>query len=194
MLHVVNCWEDGDWLVMVGCRQADPSLKPDRRDGRIAAMLSGLKIQGHLHRWEMNLVTGETREVALADLDAEFPMIAPSWLGRRNRFTYEQVIPVEVPATFEALVKVDIHSGATERYDYGAGRYGSESPFAARAGAGPDAAEDDGYVLSMVTDTRDWSSSCLVFHAQHLADGPIARVKLPHRVPAGFHATWMPGA
>ena len=194
MLHVVNCWEDGDWVVMVGCRQADPSLRPDRRDGRLAAMLSGLKIQAHLHRWEMNLVTGETRETQIDDLDAEFPMIARSWLGRRSRFTYEAVIPVEVPATFEALVKVDIHTGEAERYDYGPGVFGSESPFAPRAGAGPDAAEDDGYILSFATDTSDWSSSCLVFHAQHVSDGPIARVHLPHRVPAGFHATWMPAA
>ena len=32
MLHVVNCWEEGDEIVMVGCRTDDPSLKPDRRD------------------------------------------------------------------------------------------------------------------------------------------------------------------
>ena len=58
MLHVVNCWEDGDKIVMLGCRTTDPSLKPERRDGKIAAMLSGLKLQANLYRWEMNLATG----------------------------------------------------------------------------------------------------------------------------------------
>ena len=45
MLHVVNCWEEGDEIVMIGCRTADPTLHPDRRDGKIAAMLSGLKLK-----------------------------------------------------------------------------------------------------------------------------------------------------
>lgn len=189
MLHVVNCWEEGDWVVMVGCRTADPSLKPDRRDGRIAAMLSGLKLQASLHEWRMNRATGETRERALDDFNAEFPMMNPAWTGRRSRYTYLQQIPHEIPATFDALVKVDLETGAREAYTYGPGVYGSEAPFAARPGA---TEEDDGYVVTFVTDTKDWSSACWIFDARHIPDGPIARLAVPQRIPAGFHATWMP--
>lgn len=193
MLHVVNCWEEGDWVVMIGCRQPDMHLHPDKRDGRLAAMLSGLKIHANLYRWRMNLKTGETEEGPLDDLYTEFPMIAPHAMGYRNRFAYHTHIPYEIPATFDALVKYDLEDGSAERYDYGDGVYGSEAPFARRAGASSDAAEDDGYVVTFVTDTADWSSACLVFDAQHIAAGPIARVKLPCRVPAGFHATWIAG-
>ena len=174
---------------MVGCRTDDPTLKPDRRDGKIAAMLSGIKLQARLYEWRMNLATGEARERPLDDLNAEFPMINDAWLGRKNRYAYLQYIPHEIPATFEALVRYDLTDGSHVRYDYGPGVYGSEAPFAARPGA---TAEDDGYVLTFVTDTRDWSSRVLVFDAAHIADGPVAQVKLPHRVPAGFHSTWMP--
>jgi carotenoid cleavage dioxygenase len=191
MLHVVNCWEEGDEVVMVGCRTADPSLRPDKRDGPIAAMLSGLKLRACLHEWRMNLVTGATSERQLSELNAEFPMIDERRLGRANRYTYEQVIPYEIPATFDAVVKVDVRTGATvARYDYGPGVFGSEAPFCPRPGG---TAEDDGWVVSFVTDTRDWSSQCLVFDAQGIEQGPIARVALPARVPAGFHATWVPG-
>ena len=189
MLHVVGCWEEGEEVVMVGCRTDDPTLKPDRRDGKIAAMLSGIKLQARLYEWRMNLATGAARERPLDDLNAEFPMINDAWLGRKNRYAYLQYIPHEVPATFEALVRYDLTDGSHVRYDYGPGVYGSEAPFAARPGA---VAEDDGYVLTFVTDTRDWSSRVLVFDAAHIADGPVAQVKLPHRVPAGFHSTWMP--
>jgi len=190
MLHVVNCWEQGDWIEMIGCRTTDPSLKPKREDGKIAAMLSGLTLQANLYVWRMNMVTGATQEGPLDDLNAEFPMIHPGMLGVRNRWSYHARIPCEVPATFEGLVKYDLHSGAAERVDYGPGVFGSEAPFVPRPGA---IAEDDGWLLSFVTDVSDWSSACWVFHAQALADGPIAKVKLPQRVPAGFHATFVPG-
>ncbi|MEZ4320943.1 MAG: carotenoid oxygenase family protein [Myxococcota bacterium] len=191
MLHVVNCWEEGDWLIMVGCRTSDPSLRPDKRDGKIAAMLSGIKLQANLYVWGMNVVTGETREGPMDDLNAEFPMIHPGRLGVKNRWSYHARIPYEIPATFDGLVKYDLESGAAQRYDYGRGLFGSEAPFAPRPGATD---EDDGWLLTFVTNVADWSSACWVFHAQALRDGPVAKVKLPRRVPAGFHATWVPGA
>ncbi len=189
MLHVVNAWEEGDEVVMVGCRDDDPTLRPDPRDGRIAAMLSGIKLKAQLHEWRMNLVTGETSERRLHDLNAEFPMINPAWQGRKNRYAWLHHIPCEIPATFDALVRYDLSESTLQRYDYGPGVFGSEAPFAARPGG---AAEDDGYLVSFVTDIADWSSSVLVFDAADITAGPLAKVALPQRVPAGFHATWMP--
>ena len=200
MLHVVNCWEEGDWVVMLGCRTEDPSLSPNPEDGKIAAMLSGLKLRASLYRWRMNLVTGETDEGPLDDLNAEFPMVNPRVLGRKNRFSYHQVIPYEIPATFEGLVKYDLDTGTTHRFDYGPHHFGSEAPFAPKDPASDPLAsnpqggtnEDDGYVVTFVTDARDWTSACWIFDAKQIEHGPIAKVALPQRVPAGFHATWMP--
>ena len=192
MLHVVNCWEEGDAVVMVGCRTADPSLKPDPEDGPIAAMLSGIKLQANLYRWRIDLETGAVEEGPIDDTNAEFPMIRPSVTGHANRWAYLQRIPFEIPATFESLMKYDLHSGAYTEHRYGAGVFGSEAPFAPRVGGS--AEEDDGYVVTFVTDTRDWSSACLVFDARDVAAGPLAKVALPQRIPAGFHATWMDGA
>ena len=191
MLHVVNCWEEGGELVMMGCRNPDPTLKPDRRDGKIAAMLSGIKLRASLYEWRMDLETGHTSERPLDDLNAEFPMMNPAFMGRRSRWSYHQLIPHEIPATFDGLVKYDLSDATTQVYRYGDGVFGSEAPFAARPGA---TAEDDGYLLTFVTDTDGWRSACWVFDAQNVTDGPIAKVELPHRVPAGFHATWMPGS
>ncbi len=190
MLHVVNTWEEGDWIVMVGCRTNDPTLRPDPEDGKLAAMLSFLKLQANLYEWRMNLVTGETRERALDDLNAEFPTSNLAFQGRKGRYSYHQMIPWEIPATFDALVKYDIQTGASTRWDYGPGVYGSETTFAARPGA---TEEDDGYLVTLVTDVNDWGSQCLVFDAARVEDGPLARLRVPERVPAGFHATWMDG-
>lgn len=191
MLHVVNCWEEGDEIVMVGCITKDPTLDPNPADGKLAAMLSFLTLQANLHVWRMNLVTGETSEEDLHDLNAEFPTIRADAMGHKNRFAYLQRIPYESPATFDELVKADLQTGSMERFPYGPGVFGSEAPFAPRPGS---TEEDDGYVVSFVTDANDWTSACWVFDAQRIADGPVAKVKLPARIPAGFHATWVPGA
>ena len=68
-----------------------------------------------------------------------------------------------------------------------------EAVYAPKAGATREDAEDDGYVVTVVTNSRDWSSHCLVFDATDVAAGPMARVALPQRVPFGFHASWAPG-
>lgn len=43
-------------------------------------------------------------------------------------------------------------------------------------------AEDDGYVVSFVTDMNTDSSECVVLDASDLARGPVARIRLPHRI------------
>ncbi len=202
ILHIVNCWEEGDWIVMDGCRQPDPSYKRDPANEGLASMLS-LRQRIHvLHRWRFNLKTGETREQQLDDLNTEFPMINPLYAGLKSRFTYNQYIPPldDTPGsltghcqTFDALVKYDTETGAYDRWDYGEGCYGNEAPFATKVGATEKDDEDDGYVITFVTDTATWQSECHLFDARNVGDGPIARIKLPQRIPLGFHTTWVRG-
>jgi carotenoid cleavage dioxygenase len=191
MLHVINCWEEGDWLVQVGCRTNDPSVHGDPQDGELATMIAYMTLQANLYEWRFNLKTGEVRERPLDSLNAEFPSINRNFMGRPSRYAYLQYIPHEAPLRFEALVKYDITRGTHERYDYGPGIFGSEVSFAPRAGA---QAEDDGYLVGFVTDTSDWSSACWVFDARDVKGGPIAKLKLPHRLPGGFHALWVEGS
>ncbi len=54
--------------------------------------------------------------------------------------------------------------------------------------------EDDGYLVTIVSDMNNDISECLVFDARNLASGPVARVQLPERVSSGTHATWAPGS
>jgi carotenoid cleavage dioxygenase len=54
--------------------------------------------------------------------------------------------------------------------------------------------EDDGYLITLVSDMNRDLSECLVFDAQQMAAGPIARVRLPEPVSSGTHATWAAGA
>ena len=66
-------------------------------------------------------------------------------------------------------------------------RYGSEAPFAPRIGA---QSEDDGYLVSFITDTKLDQSECIIVDAKDLEAGPVARIILPQRISSGTHATW----
>lgn len=59
--------------------------------------------------------------------------------------------------------------------------------------ADPDgAAENDGWLLTVVTDRAEGRSDLAVIDARDVAAGPIARVHLPQRLPFGFHSNWFP--
>ncbi len=60
---------------------------------------------------------------------------------------------------FDGVVKVDLETGAEERYAFGDGVFGSETPMAPRPGA---TAEDDGYLVTFTTDMVNDRSECLV--------------------------------
>ena len=142
-----------------------------------------------MHRYRFNLATGGTTEEVLADRNTEFPMVNADFLGARNRYAYNVSINSDTVMYFDGLVKYDLETGTDERYGFGAGRYGSEAPFAPRTGA---TGEDDGYLVSFVYDAATERSEVVILDAQDIAAGPIGRVMLPVRVPNGFHACWVP--
>src|SRR6056297_349395 len=197
ILHVTNCFEDGDWVVMDGCRSTNPMPQAQPGEGELASMLAYMRLEANAYRWRFNLVTGEVREGDIDTLNTEFNKSNPIFHGVPSRYAYHQRIPLYEEGgytlRFTALVKYDNATGARTQWDYGPGVYGSEAVFAPRPGAGRESREDDGYVITLVTDANDWQSHCLVFDAADIAAGPLARVRLPQRVPFGFHATWAAG-
>jgi carotenoid cleavage dioxygenase-like enzyme len=200
LLHVVNTFEEGDWVVMDGCRQANPIPTPDPADAGLAKMLAFRRRVHAFYRWRFNMRTGEVQEYEIDDLNTEFPRVNPLRVGLPYRYAYNQYLPQPEAGslsgrcqTFDALVKYDTQTGAYQRYDYGKNVFGNETPFAPRRGASADDPEDDGYLVTFTTDTNDWSSRALIFDAKDIEKGPICRIRIPHRIPAGFHANWVPG-
>jgi carotenoid cleavage dioxygenase len=194
VLHWVNAYEDGEEIVLDGFFQSDPEGRDgifpgDQRYARTFRMLSIDGMQTRLHRWRLDLVSGQAKEERLSDSLTEFGMINAGLAGRPYRYTYACT---GEPGwfLFDGLVKHDTFTGAEERYRYGPGVFGSETAMAPRAGA---VAEDDGYVITLTTDMNRDLSECLVFDACRIADGPMARIRLPERVSSGTHATWAAG-
>jgi carotenoid cleavage dioxygenase-like enzyme len=187
--HSVNAWQQNGEIVLDVCRVTKPEPRPDA-EGALAQMLSYLRLDAQLHRYRLDLRTGRTREESLDDDNSEFPSVNLGTVGRRSRYAYNMHISPEKTLLFDGLMKYDLADGGSETYWFGDGRWGSEAPFAPRPGA---KAEDDGYLLSYVYDERDARSDVEILDAQDVTAGPLCTIRLPVRVPLGFHATWVPG-
>lgn len=85
---------------------------------------------------------------------------------------------------------VTLASGSSTSVAFGENRYGSEAGFAPRIGA---TAEDDGYLVTFVTDMNEDRSECVLYDAGAMASETVCRIMLPHRISSGTHATWAHG-
>jgi carotenoid cleavage dioxygenase len=190
VLHWINAYEDGDAVVLEGFHQGcpDPRRPGDDRWTVSARYLDANELQTRPYRWRFDLRTGQTTEGFVDDEILEFGMINGAHAGMPYRYTYAMTAE---PGwfLFNGLTRLDMGTGAKERYQFPKGVFASESPMAPRDGATD---EDDGYVVSFVTDMNADASECQVFRAQDVAAGPVARVMLPERMCSGTHTVWAP--
>jgi len=84
-------------------------------------------------------------------------------------------------------VKHDYETGKKTQLEFGKDRYGSEAPFAPRVNAKD---EDDGYLVSFITDMKENRSECVLIDAKDIEAGPVCRIILPHRISSGTHTCW----
>ncbi len=190
VLHWVNAHEEGDEVVLDGYFQEEPTPRPHKQAlpgfEHMMAYLDMHSFRSKLHRWRFDLKTGRTREEHLDERVLEFGMINGRHGGRKNRYAYSTT---SKPGwfLFDGVVKHDLESGSSTAYRLGDNRFGSEAPFAPRLGA---TREDDGYLVSFVTDENTGTSECVLLDAGHIEDGPVVRIALPHKLCSGTHATW----
>jgi carotenoid cleavage dioxygenase-like enzyme len=190
VLHFVNAYEQGDEIIVDGYHQQNPMPESPKEAPtgyeRMMVYLDQHAMGTRLHRWRFNLRTGKTTEEFLDQRILEFGMMNARTTGLPYRYAYSAEAK---PGwfLFTGLVKHDLYSGASTKLDFGSDRYGSEAPFAPRIDS---TAEDDGYLLSFITDERTQQSECLIVDAGRLSDGPVCRIRLPHKISSGTHATW----
>jgi carotenoid cleavage dioxygenase len=189
VLHWINAYEEGDEIVVDGYFQFDPSpgVAPDATlEQRMFRFLDLFALQSRPYRWRLNMKTGAVKEGPLSDTITEFGMINALTAGKKYEWVYS-TIPAVGWFGFEGIIKHNVVTGTEENYQLPDGVYASETVFAPRPSP---RSEDDGYLITFTMDVVNDSSQCLIFDAQNVSDGPVARIQLPERICSGTHATW----
>jgi carotenoid cleavage dioxygenase-like enzyme len=143
-----------------------------------------------LDRWTIDPTAGKVLEERLDDRGQEFPRVDERLVGKPHRYGYGAAFDTG-PITHGDLLKHDLERGSTTSHSFGDGRAAGEGVFVPRS---DDAAEDDGWVMSLVYDAGTDRSDLVILDAQDFAGEPVATVHLPQRVPFGFHGNWIADA
>ena len=144
-------------------------------------------IDAALWRWKIDLDTGMVAESQLDDRGVEFPRVDDRLAGAAARYS--------VAVGSGALVRYDLQRDTASEHRFG-GRGGHGAPGAPGeavfAPAGGQSDELAGWYLTYVYDPVTDGSDLVVIDASDFEGDPVARIRLPRRVPHGFHGNWIP--
>ena len=145
-----------------------------------------------LTRWTLNLNDGTMKEKQLDDSPAEFPRLDERYAGLRYRYGYgggRCGVPTD-GGFFNAIFRYDHQTGKKHVCDFGSAGFSSEPIFVPRSAR---SLEGQGYLLSVVYREPENRSELVILDAENIEHEPLAVVKLPHRIPYGFHGNWGQG-
>jgi carotenoid cleavage dioxygenase len=179
VFHPMNAYDEGETIVL------DVVRHPKMFDTDHLGPNEGPPT---LDRWTVDLADGKVRESRFDDRGQEFPRVDERRVGKRHRYGYAPAVG-DRPDGADTLLKHDLVQGSTQTRSFGAEKSLGEFVFQPSS---RDAAEDDGVLMGYVYDRATDRSELAILDAQTLHD--IASIKLPHRVPAGFHGNWVPTA
>jgi carotenoid cleavage dioxygenase len=181
--HPLNAYDDGERIVMDVVRH-DRTFDLSTIGPEHSTLPS-------LVRWEIDPVAGRVKSRVLDDSGQEFPRVDPRRETLPHRYGYAVEARLEASGAFGTgnLFKHDLHAGTKQVHDVGRGRYASEGVFVA-SGSG----EDEGYILAPVYDAARNASDILVLDARNFSQKPLATVRLPVRIPFGFHGNFVTSA
>nr|BAE72094.1 Lactuca sativa carotenoid cleavage dioxygenase 1 [Lactuca sativa] len=188
IIHAINAWEedDGDTVVMVAPNILSVEHTLERMD----------LIHASVEKVRINLKTGMVSRHPLSTRNLDFGVINPGFVGLKNRYVYCGV--GDPMPKISGVVKLDVSLAEVDRREcivgsrmFGPGCYGGEPFFVAREPDNPNADEDDGYIISYVHDENTGESRFLAMDAKTPTLEIVATVKLPRRVPYGFHGLFV---
>jgi carotenoid cleavage dioxygenase len=184
VFHFLNAWTspDGTAVTVDACRLPRMDIGLESDAGLGAA-------ESWLHRFTIDLAARRVRHERIAELPGDFPRVPAALEGRRQRYGYYATFSSGRPAggEFDSVTKVDFDTMTAVTHVYGPHAVSGEAVFAPDPGG---RAEDDGWLCNFVTDRTTLTSDFVVLDARSLDE--VARVRIPQRVPFGFHGNWLP--
>jgi carotenoid cleavage dioxygenase len=176
VFHVANAFEttsaSGTTITLVAVRY--PELWRDS---------GGFDTDGTLWSWTIDLDKDVVTERQIDDRPVEFPRIDDRRATLPARYT--------VAVGTNKLVRYDLSTSSAVEHTFGTAEapgVPGEAVFAPGSGT---ADESSGWYVGYVYDPARDGSDLVIIDAADFAGQPVARIKLPQRVPFGFHGNWI---
>ena len=181
VFHELNAFREGDDVV-IDLFRYDRMMDGERLGS----------VNPYLTRWRIGTGAEQLsfRDERLEERLMEFPTHDRRFTGRYNRYGWFTTTR-EHPQTidFHGIAMRDRETGVLEEWDPGVNKHSGESFFVPES---PNAAEGEGWLLSFVYDHARDVSDLVILDAMNVVAGPVAEIRMPRRVPYGFHGLWVP--
>mmetsp|Transcript_145887 Transcript_145887/g.406344 ORF Transcript_145887/g.406344 Transcript_145887/m.406344 type:complete len:565 (-) Transcript_145887:110-1804(-) len=191
-VHPLHAWEEEDGQVLV--LWAPLGFASERH----GSVLEGCCDRWHMGELRLDLRSSQVSEMRLVDPEGkhhgEFSRIRDDLVGQGfARFGYTSLANVTSGEDFDfiGITKWDMkEKRAAGELLYPAGWIGGEPIFIPRP-TGTGDPSDDGFLATFLFGPHGDSTDFAVFDARAFSEVPVARLRVPRRVPVGFHGAWL---
>ncbi|MGI4975985.1 MAG: carotenoid oxygenase family protein [Janthinobacterium lividum] len=181
VFHVANAYDAPDGGVVLDVIAYDTMFASDA---------GGLDALGRLERWTVDPATRRVGRRVVDPTPQEFPRIDERRFSQPHRHVYTVQVPPDANPQLAGATKLfrhDMETGARLVHEFGEDRVPGEFVFVP---AHADAEEGEGWLMGLVIDTAAQATDLAILNAQAFEAPPVATVRLPHRIPPGFHGNW----
>jgi len=154
----------------------------------------------YLTRWTVDLASNsdEFEKVErLTDMIGEFPRIDDRYATQHHQHGWLLVMDPSMPFNgpggrasgliMNKIGHVNLATGKQKSWFAGPDTIIQEPCFVPRSENAP---EGDGYIIALADNVVTNYSDLVILDAQHVDEGPLARVNLPFRIRSGLHGNW----
>lgn len=180
--HFCNGFSRGDQLVVDLVRYPDFASFHELGQDVGPALPPGIAA-GRYHRAVIDPARRTMTSEIVLDEVCEFPKVNPRVEGAAHRTAWLTL------GDLDGIGRLDPETGTLVVDRLPPHQRASEPIFVPRRGARDEA---DGHLLTLCYDGRHDRSFVAIHDGLHVADGPVARLWLDHRVPITFHGVWAP--
>lgn len=161
----LSYWEDFSSFDAVGDTQYETTSTPS------------------LRRATLDLGTREVAWETCTDALVEFPSVVDAEQGEPTSRVFSQTEGEHLGG----VMRFDLDSAHEDTFMLEPGQIASEPNFVPRPGGRP----HEGVVSMLCYDLSTHTSFLALFDAEHISDGPIARIWCEHHIPMTFHGLWV---
>ena len=189
------------WCDVAPCYVFHAANAYDREDGRVvidvvvydtmfAESRKGPDATGRFERWVVDPVARTVERKVIDASPQEFPRPDERRTGQPYRYAYTIAIEDGTKAfgIGTCLYKHDLNTETRQVHQFGAGRHPGEFVFVPRV---VDSGEDEGWLVGLVINVAVETTDLVIIDARNFEGEPVASVRIPHRVPPGFHGNWL---